>query len=745
VNRRVLARTAAALVVSLAGLASPASAGAQPPGSLDSSFNGSGIVTLGGGSQLFGVAVQPNGEVVAAGQSGGSVLVVRYSVSGAPDGQYLGPAGAARAVAIQPDGKIVIAGTSGGAMFVERLTSGLQPDPSFGSNGVATALGGQSAVANGVAVAPSGAIVAVGSVGGPNTAFGAASFSSGGTLAWSEAFDPLGLPYAVARGVTVQPDGAIVIAGVDQGSPNYPFFNGLVVRLSAGGALDASFNGSGVVSYHYPGGGYTGLNAVTLQADGKIVAAGVDAGGPNAVFLRLNPDGSFDQGFGSAGVAALPSGQNISDNPGAPIGANGVGIDGGGTIVGAGNFENTATATDAAAWAFSAAGAPESGFGSGGVVRGPTSGYESCALAIAPDGSILAAGDTVVSEPDSSPCPTNGSASGFIARYIGFGPPPAPSSTSAPSVTTGAASGIGETSAEVAGQVDPGGLQTSYHFDYGTTTGYGHSSSTGTVPAGSSAVAVSAQLTGLTPDTKYHYRLVASNADGAVYGADGTLTTAPPSRPSATTGAASAIGEVSAEVAGSVGTGGLATSYHFEYGKTASYGSSTPQAAALPATAANFAVSARLTHLTPGTKYHYRLVATNADGTSYGSAGTFTTLPRLRAPLSGVAHSYKIAVIAKHGLRLGVGCSQACSITGSLVISAATANNLKLGTSPLWIGGGSGLLRHAGTAHPVLRLSAKGKGMITHLTAVVVSLRIVAKPSRGGPSVSHTTTITLIG
>ena len=734
---------AAALAVAALAAAPPAAAGAPPPGALDPSFNGSGLVALGAGSQLLGVAVQPNGEIVAAGQSGGSVLVQRYTTGGALDGQYVGAAGAARAAAIQPDGKIVIAGTSGGAMFVQRLTAGLAPDSSFGSGGRVTAFGGQSGVANAVAVGPGGVIAAAGTVGTDNTSFAVASFNSAGTPVFGEALQPLGLPYAVAEGIAVQPNGAIVIAGRDQGSPYYAFFNGLLVRLNANGSYDGSFNGSGVVSYHYPGGGYTSLNAVALQNNGEIVAAGVDVGGPNAIIVRLSAGGGFDQSFGSGGVAALPSGQNVSNNPGAPIGAYGVGIAGGGRIVAAGNFENTGTATDAAVWAFGAGGAPETAFGSGGVVRAPTNGYEACALAIAPDGSLVSAGDTVTSEPDMNPCAVNGSAGGFIARYIGYGPPPAPPSAAAPTVTTGAASAITERSAKVAGQIDPDGLPTSDHFDYGTSSKYGSSSSAGTLSAGESAVGVSAQLTGLAPGTTYHYRLVASNADGSTDGADQTFTTAT-GPPSAASGNARSITEVSARITGKLDPGGLRTAYHFEWGRTSKYGSST-KTTTLVASDPVAAVSAGLTRLRLGTTYHYRLVASNADGTSYGADRTFTTLPRLSVELAGVPQSAKIATVETHGIGLSVRCNQPCAINASLLIPAATAKLLKLGTRQLTIGTGTASRKRPGTAHLQLRLRGKYKAAIGSLTQLAVTLQIRVAPAGGGPTVLARRAITLTG
>ena len=121
-----------------------------------------------------------------------------------------------------------------------------------------------------------------------------------------------------------------------------------------------------------------------------------------------------------------------------------IGIAGGGRIVAGGNFENTGVEVDAALWAFTSGGSPETGFSGGtGTVRGPTGAFEACALAVAPDGSLVVAGATVPTFPDKTPCAVNGSATGFVARYGGFGaPPPPPPPPPTTATTTAAAGGV---------------------------------------------------------------------------------------------------------------------------------------------------------------------------------------------------------------------------------------------------------------------------------------------------------------
>jgi hypothetical protein len=98
--------------------------------------------------------------------------------------------------------------------------------------------------------------------------------------------------------------------------------------------------------------------------------------------------------------------------------------------------------------------------------------------------------------------------------------------TLGPAVTTGPASNVTANSATVTGTANPNGQSTMVHFEYGTTTGYGASTPDQNIGSGTGAVDVAANLTGLAPNTTYHYRLVGTNASGTTVGADQTFTTA---------------------------------------------------------------------------------------------------------------------------------------------------------------------------------------------------------------------------
>jgi hypothetical protein len=96
-----------------------------------------------------------------------------------------------------------------------------------------------------------------------------------------------------------------------------------------------------------------------------------------------------------------------------------------------------------------------------------------------------------------------------------------------PEVDAGASPAPQASGETVNGSVDPDGQATTYHFEYGTTTSYGSSTSTASAGSGWVPVPVSSELTGLASSTTYHYRVVATNEAGTTDGPDGTFKTLP--------------------------------------------------------------------------------------------------------------------------------------------------------------------------------------------------------------------------
>src|SRR5215208_578837 len=85
----------------------------------------------------------------------------------------------------------------------------------------------------------------------------------------------------------------------------------------------------------------------------------------------------------------------------------------------------------------------------------------------------------------------------------------AAATAAAPSASTGPATSITSTSATLTGEVNPNSEPTTYHFEYGTTSAYGaRTPDQGPTAAVKQNVDVSAPITGLSPGTTYHYRLV---------------------------------------------------------------------------------------------------------------------------------------------------------------------------------------------------------------------------------------------
>jgi outer membrane protein assembly factor BamB len=103
------------------------------------------------------------------------------------------------------------------------------------------------------------------------------------------------------------------------------------------------------------------------------------------------------------------------------------------------------------------------------------------------------------------------------------------SATGAPVVATNPATEIASSSARLNGTVDPHGLTTTVHFEYGTTTSYGHTTASQT-KMGNAYQNVSADITSLTAGTAYHFRIVGTNSAGTRYGIDRIFAAVPPDK-----------------------------------------------------------------------------------------------------------------------------------------------------------------------------------------------------------------------
>jgi hypothetical protein len=182
------------------------------------------------------------------------------------------------------------------------------------------------------------------------------------------------------------------------------------------------------------------------------------------------------------------------------------------------------------------------------------------------------------------------------------------------SATTLPATEVTNTTATLNGAVQGA---TTAHFEYGTTSSYG-------IPTPSQPVSdgnVSAAITGLSPNTTYHFKIFSDAGDGQ----DLTLRTAPnPTPPGIANQFSSAVTTAAAHLRASLDPNGAETTYYFQYGRTTNYGTRTAQLT-VPAGADPVTVEADLANLRPYTRYHWRLFARNAAGRTFGRDRTFRT------------------------------------------------------------------------------------------------------------------------
>ncbi|HEX7289546.1 MAG TPA: fibronectin type III domain-containing protein [Conexibacter sp.] len=205
---------------------------------------------------------------------------------------------------------------------------------------------------------------------------------------------------------------------------------------------------------------------------------------------------------------------------------------------------------------------------------------------------------------------------------------PSAAQAASPTVSTVAAASIGQTAATLRADVNPHGKATTYAFQYGTTTAYGTQTPARSAGNGTTARRVTFRLTGLTPGVRYHFRVIASNADGTSSGADRSFKTRlPAAKPPTVLGTApfgpSANGVTFTAL---LNPGAATTTYRFQYGTSTAYGLET-FGKSLGASVLAQSVSFRVNSLAPHTTYHFRVVASNRAGTTFGPDAIAQTGP----------------------------------------------------------------------------------------------------------------------
>lgn len=229
------------------------------------------------------------------------------------------------AIALQPDGRMIVAGQSGVyPVFhaaLARYNSKGQLDPTFGTGGkVIAALdaGGDGLAA--IALQPDGKVVAAGSVIHNNwpLSFLLARFNPDGTFDTNFGNEGVvltnfGDSTAEANALILQSDGKIVVAGVSGAGSGSELNDFALARYNSNGSLDQTFGNGGKVKTHFPGVYNTGsrATAAALQPDGKLVVAGTyknEATAREFALARYNATGGLDTTFGTGGLVTTSMG-----------------------------------------------------------------------------------------------------------------------------------------------------------------------------------------------------------------------------------------------------------------------------------------------------------------------------------------------------------------------------------------------------------------------------------------------------
>jgi uncharacterized delta-60 repeat protein len=299
-------------------------------GSPDLNFGSGGrvVTDISGVDQARALAVQQDGKIVVAGTTddGTNLALLRYTVDGMLDvgfgdnGKVLRSIAASTTaegftqVLVQPDGQIVAAGFSGNTYLVERYTAQGVLDNSFSLDGREQAYfsGTLRSEIQAMALQDDGKLLVAGRVriSSDKYDFAVARYLSDGTL--DPHFNGTGLWVANQKAddslsdIQVQRDGKIVAAGRAGSSSRSG--DGVLIRLNADGSLDSSFDGDGSISFHL--GSDDRFETLDILANGQILAAG--AADDEALVARFNPNGSLDVGFGTNGALTTEFGESWS-------------------------------------------------------------------------------------------------------------------------------------------------------------------------------------------------------------------------------------------------------------------------------------------------------------------------------------------------------------------------------------------------------------------------------------------------
>lgn len=289
-------------------------------GQLDASFGGDGIVLTDFDNlpdAAICIAIQIDGKIVVGGYTDGTnrdIAIARYNEIGTLDtsfgtgGKFTaiiandGSTEAINDIALQNDGKIVFAGDTGGDAFIARLNSNGTFDTTFGVGGIRRTDFDINNGFNKIAIRADGRIMAVGATGAPTDSLIARYTSNGllDTTFSSDGFDRVnGEPNQEEfNSVAVQSNNFVISVGTSSSSRRT-----YITRHTSSGVLDTTFNTTGIVRLDLS---LTAGFDVKIQSDGKILIAALSgtslSDAADITIFRLNTNGSIDTTFGLNGV-----------------------------------------------------------------------------------------------------------------------------------------------------------------------------------------------------------------------------------------------------------------------------------------------------------------------------------------------------------------------------------------------------------------------------------------------------------
>jgi uncharacterized delta-60 repeat protein len=291
---------------------------------LDSTFSGDGLVTtdhLNHEELARTIAIQADGKIIVAGKSNFDFILIRYSTTGVLDSTFdvdgivntdiSNSSDEGKSLVLQPDGKILLAGITtknGNANFsLARYHPNGTLDSTFSGDGkLFTPVGNSNDEGKALALQADGKMIVVGqSINGLDNDFAMVRYDSFGELDSSFGGDgivisDLGGPNDEGNCIRLQPDGKIVVAGYSGDSVDQDF---AVARYHTDGSLDSTFGLSGrrIVSLDS---GKDIAFTMAIQADAKILAAGITDNGTNKDFavIRLDSTGALDGSFDTDGI-----------------------------------------------------------------------------------------------------------------------------------------------------------------------------------------------------------------------------------------------------------------------------------------------------------------------------------------------------------------------------------------------------------------------------------------------------------